>query len=330
MPTDILIYGRIDEYSATAFFENVNEELEENPEAEIVVRINSEGGSPEYTWGMIAKFNELTGKKSVKNDGKSYSMGLYFNCYVENAIAYDTTQFILHRAAYSNWIESDPEMFSDSMRSNLENINKKLRAAFEAKVDVSKFENLKSVKAKGITLDKVFSMDSRIDVALTAKEAKQIGLINEVVQLTPSIKAEIESHIGANASYEVQSFKKENLQITQPKKQKPMTIETLKAEHPALFAQIVALGVDGERNRVAAAMVYNDIDPIAVKALIESGKDLSQKDMAEFGLKATHKMMAENIKKDSPVAVVTAEVPVLETEKEKATADFLADVKAGK
>lgn len=330
MPTDILIYGRIDEYSATAFFENVNEELEENPDAEIVVRINSEGGSPEYTWGMIAKFNELTGKKSVKNDGKSYSMGLYFNCYVENAIAYDTTQFILHRAAYSNWIESDPEMFSDSMRANLENINKKLRAAFEAKVDVSKFENLKSVKANGITLDKVFSMDSRIDVALTAKEAKQIGLINEVVQLTPSIKAEIESHIGASASYSAQNINKENQQITQPKKQTTMTIETLKAEHPALFAQIVALGVDGERNRVAAAMVYNDIDPVAVKALIESGKDLSQKDMAEFGLKATHKMMAENIKKDSPVAVVTTEVLVVETEKEKATADFLADVKAGK
>ena len=330
MPTDILIYGRIDEYSATAFFENVNEELEENPEAEIVVRINSEGGSPEYTWGMIAKFNELTGKKSVKNDGKSYSMGLYFNCYVENAIAYDTTQFLLHRAAYSNWIESDPEMFNESMRANLENINKKLRAAFEAKVDVSKFENLKSVKSNGITLDKVFSMDSRIDVVLTAKEAKQIGLINEVIQLTPSIKAEIESHIGASASYSSQSINKENQQITQPIKQKTMTIETLKAEHPALFAQIVALGVDGERNRVAAAMVYNDIDPVAVKALIESGKDLSQKDMAEFGLKATHKMMAENIKKDSAVAVVTAEVTVLETEKEKATADFLADVKAGK
>jgi hypothetical protein len=279
---------------------------------------------------MIAKFNELTGKKSVKNDGKSYSMGLYFNCYVENASALDTTQFLLHRAAYSSWIENDPEMFSDSMRTNLDNINKKLRVAFEAKVDVSKFENLKSVKDKGITLDQVFSMDSRIDVALTAKEAKQIGLINEIIQITPSIKAEIESYFNSSASYSSQSFRKTNQPITQPKKPIIMTIETLKAEHPALFAQIVALGVEGERNRVAAAMVYNDIDPVAVKALIESGKDLSQKDMAEFGLKATHKMMAENIKKDSPVAVATTEVPVVETEKEKAEASFLADVKAGK
>ena len=329
MPTDILIYGRIDEFSATAFFENINEELEENPDAEIVVRINSEGGSPEYTWGMIAKFNELTGEKSVKNDGKSYSMGLYFNCYVDSASALDTTQFMLHRASYPSWIENDPDLFNDAMKSNLDSINKKLRAAFEAKVDISKFENLKSVKDKGITLEKVFSMASRLDVPLTAKEAKQIGLINEIIQITPSIKAEIEAYLGADVKPLVTKNKTE-LQINQPIKNKNMTIETLKAEHPALYAQIVALGVDSERNRVAAAMVFNDIDPVSVKALIESGKDLSQKDMAEFQLKATHKMMTENLKKDSPVVVATAEVPVLETEKEKAMASFLEDVKAGK
>ena len=42
-------------------------------------------------------------------------------------------------------------------------------------------------------MDDVFSMNSRIDVNITPRQAKKIGLINRVIKLTPSIGAEIRS-----------------------------------------------------------------------------------------------------------------------------------------
>lgn len=217
---------------------------------------------------MIAKFNELTGVKKVKNDGKSYSMGLFFNCYVENASALDVSNFLLHRAAYPQWIEQDPEYFNQAMRENLAAINKSLRAAFEAKVDVAKFEKL-----KGVTLDEVFSMESRIDVNLTAAEAKKIGLINEIITITPKIKAEIEANlnnytVGIAAKYT--EAKINNPINNNNQKKSIMTIEQLKAEHPAVYAQALALGVEQEKDRVGSIMAFNDIDPEAVKKLSQA------------------------------------------------------------
>ncbi len=325
MPTEVLIYGGIDECTSAEFIEEINEALVLDPSTEIIARLNTPGGSPEYAWGMIGKFAELQGKKSVKNDGKSYSMGLFFNCYVENASAFDTTQFLLHRAAYPNWIESTPEYFTEAMQTNLASINKKLRAAFEAKVDVAKFENLKSVKDRGITLDQVFSMDSRIDVPRTAKEAKQIGLINEIMTITPSIKAELDikskkysASIAAKYNVEVEAEDK-NTEIEKPK---TMTIEKLKAEHPAVFAQILALGVEQEKDRVQACLVFMDADPKGVKAAIESGKALSATQMAEFSMKAISAATMSKIEAENPETKTPGAPEAVKTEKEKELAAF--------
>lgn len=317
MPKEVLIYGDIDEYSSAEFITSINEQLSLNANSEFTVRINTNGGSPEYTWGMISKFKEINAK-SVQIDGKAYSMGLFFACYTDNVKALDVSNFILHRAAYPSWIENDENYFTDSMRSNLASINKSLRAAFEAKVDVQKFENLKSVKDKGITLDMVFSMDSRIDVSLTAKEAKQIGLVNEIISITPSIKAEIESKL-KNKMIAVSAKYSSEAQLTENQKKiknQNMTIEQLKAEHPALFAQVVALGVEQERDRVEACMAFIDVDAVGVKAAIESGKNLSQKQMADFAIKAFSKEALNNNVIESAATIITPapEAPLTDSE----------------
>lgn len=322
---DILIYGSINEETSADFIEDVNEALCEDPATEIVVRINSNGGSPEYTWGMIAKFNELTGSKKVKNDGKSYSMGLFFNCYVENASALDVSNFLLHRAAYPQWIESDPEYFNQAMRENLAAINKSLRTAFEAKVDVAKFEKL-----KGVTLDEVFSMDSRIDVNLTAAEAKKIGLINEIIVITPSIKAEIEANLnnytaGISAKY-TEAKINNPINNNNPKKS-IMTIETLKAEHPAVYAAALALGVEQEKDRVGSIMAFNDIDPEAVKKAIASGKFLSETEKSELAIKAIAKLKLSATKEEATPAAATSEETVTKSETEIKAESFMAEVK---
>jgi hypothetical protein len=72
-----------------------------------------------------------------------------------------------------------------------------------------------------------------------------------------------------------------------------MNLEKLKAEHPAIYAEAVAIGVKQgiaeEKDRVEACLVFNEVDPAGVKAAIEAGKPLSQKQMADFSLKALSK-----------------------------------------
>jgi len=158
-------------------------------EGDITVRLNTGGGEPDYGFGMVAKFKEYTGKKTVKIDGKAYSMGAYIAMYADDVEALDVSNLMIHRAAYPTWFE-ESEYFTDGLRQNLVDTNKSLEAALRGKIDVEEFEKLKDVKVKDI-----FSMDDRIDVFLTAKEAKKIGLVSKIIKITPSKAAEINSHV---------------------------------------------------------------------------------------------------------------------------------------
>lgn len=333
MPKQPLIYGSINEYSSTEFIERIGE-LEEAG-SDIVVRVNTPGGSPEYGWGMISRFNEAKGNKRVQNDGRAFSMGLYFNCYVpkDQAKALDVTQFLLHRAAYPSWMEKDPAFADSVLFKNLELINKNLRAAFEARVDVEAFENLKSVKDKGITLDRIFSMEERIDVIITAKEAKKIGLIGEIIKITPEIKAEVET-LESSFTFEIAAKyegKKEEpkTQQPQPQKNKTMTVEEYKIQHPEAFNKIIEMGVEKERDRVGSIMAFNDVDPATCQELIKTGKHLTETQRSEFLLQAVGKGKNKEAAAESAATIVTAEIKP-EDVKKKLEDDFLADVKAGR
>lgn len=73
-----------------------------------------------------------------------------------------------------------------------------------------------------------------------------------------------------------------------------MTAAEYKAQHPNAHAEIMAAGrqegieagIAQEKDRVDTWMVYRDIDPVAVQKGIESGKAVSNKEMAAFNLKA--------------------------------------------
>lgn len=307
MPKELLLYGSINEFSSQEFIECVNA-IEDNTQP-LTMRVNSGGGSPEYGWGMIAKFAEYPGPKNIKVDGQAHSMALYSLCYTQDVEALDVATFTLHRAAYPSWYENDPEYFDEASRAQLDSINKSLRAALEAKIDVAKFEELKGVKLKD-----VFSMDSRIDVNITAAEAKKIGLIKNVIKITPQKQAEIDSlfsqimakHTPVSTNNQVK-----------PKTKNNMTIEQLKAEHPALYAQVVAEGVAQERDRVEACMAFIDIDANGVKAAIESGKPLTQKQMADFTVKALSAEKLKAIEANNPPATPTP-TPAINAEEEKA------------
>jgi len=315
MAKDILIYNNIDSYSATRFIEQINES-EQNAE-DIVVRINTDGGDPQYGWGMIAKFQEIKGNKLVKVDGKAFSMGLYFLCYCDDSEALDVSTFVLHRAAYREWFEKDPNLFTEQAKKDLKTINDALKKAFIAKVDVEKFEEI-----KGIKIDQIFSIDSRIDVMLTAKESKQIGLINRIIPITPKIKAEVEDNMSSiSANYIKNKEEKNNLNNDK------MNLEELKLKHPELFAQIVKNATDTERERVASWLVFLDIDAKAVKEGIEKGEALGVKTMAEFTRKSMSAEVLKKIEGENPGRIETQETGKPKTEAEKNLEAFESELK---
>src|SRR5690606_9456836 len=99
----------------------------------------------------------------------------------------------------------------------------------------------------------------------------------------------------------------ENKDKTQPTIQKPsnMTIEEIRANHPQLFAQILALGVEQEKDRTGAWLAFLQIDSKAVAEGIESGKPISQTAMAKFQSAAIMASTAQALNKGSQGALAT-------------------------
>ncbi len=299
--------------TASEFIEQMQEV---EPDQELQVRLNCIGGEPEYGWGMAAKFQEHTGPKKVLVDGQAASMGMFFLCYADQKEAYDVAEFLIHRCAYPSWVESNPDWFTEPMKENLIRVNASLQKALAATIDVTAFENLKQVKEKNIKFKDIFSMDSRIDVFVSAADAKKIGLIDKVIKLTPQKAAEINSFMAKAARGEfkkVAALVEETETENNSKKTITMTIEKLKTEHPEIFAAAVAVGVKQELDRVKSCLVFQEIDPTGVKTAIESGEPLSETQKAEFSLKSFNKAATAKVEETNKTAITTG----AETEEQK-------------
>ncbi len=293
MKKEIYLYSNIYDFVA----ESLISQMEDNKDAEITMRVNTQGGDVLAGWGIIGKMSEVPKGIVLKVDGSAMSMGAMLLPYASRVECLDVTQIMLHRATMNCYSPED--------ESFLANVNKNLRAKLESKVDDEKLKSL-----KGITIANLFEDDKRIDLHLTAKEAKAIGLVDKINTLTPfEINAISEKAKLINNKFKVAAEYK-------PEAEKPikktMTQAEIKAAHPAAHAEIletgIAQGIANEKERVEALMVFLEVDPIAVKALIEGGKPLSMKAMAELTLKASSPKKVEAIKKDSADDVETAEV----------------------
>lgn len=313
---EIYLYGGIYSWTAQA----VMTAMEQYKNDDIKIRVNSAGGEPEAGWGMVAKFSEHKGKKLIVVDGKAQSTAAFMLAYADEAESLDVSQFLLHRAAYPSWVESNKNYMTDAMWNELNAVNSKLRTALEGKIDVKKFETI-----TGVTLDQMFSNDTRIDVPFTAEQALEIGLISSIKKITPEKKAEIEAFEYKIAA-EALGLQKAAENIDNPKTVN-MTIDKLKAEHPSLFADVVKLGADQERDRVGSWMAFVDVDAKAVAEGIKEGKTLNATAMAELTRKALSAQSLKSLEEEAPNAVVTKEAETKEkTEKEAKVAAFEAEI----
>lgn len=330
MAKEILLYGRMHEYSIRDFFSQVAEAVKEDPNAELHFRINSEGGNPEYTWGAICRMIEAANKK-IKVDAMAHSMWAIGLCYFDEVEATDVSQFVLHRAAYPDWFESDPRYFNTLLQENLKKVNADLEKALRARIDVAMFEEMKGVKIR-----ELFSMESRVEVLLSVGEAKKIGLVKTITKITPTKKAEIDAKfIEATEKYGMPLSKAANNEIVNPihKNNKTMTLEEFKSQHPAIYAQIIteskAAGATEERARIQAWEGFRHIDAEAVNKGISEGRTVTGNDIANFTAKALSPEALKKLSAESAAPVTTGEdASKASTEKEKKVASFEDEVKA--
>jgi hypothetical protein len=190
-------------------------------------------------------------------------------------------------------------------QSFLDSINKDLKAQMMKKLDAEAFQQV-----SGMSIDAMFEGDQK-DVWLTAKQAKRIKLVDKIKKLEPS-----EAMAMNEIMYKVAASMKEE-KIEKPKIT-VMNLQELKQNHPAIFAEAVALGVAQEKDRVEACLVFNELDPKGVKEAIESGKPLSQKQMADFSLKSVQAQLLAATTKDNAEAVETTAEPVGSKENKEA------------
>ncbi len=178
MANPILLYTEIYPAVAEAFTEKV---LDTPKDETIYTWINGPGGSLSAGWSMLAVLNDRDVNMTVTGDASSFYF--YMLMFANHVTAFDTSNFLIHRAG-SMW----ESMMSEDQLKEVESRNKIIRKKLEARIDEDKFK-----KVTGKTFDDIFSMDGYLDVRLTAKEAKKIGLVDKVIKLDVKKRTEIES-----------------------------------------------------------------------------------------------------------------------------------------
>ncbi len=308
MLKELYIYSPLYSYTAETVVKELNE-VSENED--LTIRMNTPGGEVTAGWAIISKMSERKSPINAIIDGDAASMGALMLVFFDHVTANDTSLILFHKAGYPNWYDPSQAELERAKKINAQ-FKEKLSAKVNGKPGAQKF------------LDKLFEADVRNDVELTPSEAKKLGIIDEVRKLEPKAYSGMQMVAMIEEGQEIKKIESkqtpESGDNNNPKSNH-MTLEKLKAEHPALYAQIfesgnkagIEAGKKIEKERVQAWAVYNSIDPVAVEAGIESGENLGQKAMAEFNFKALSgkkiaKIEGENIPAvDPPKEVLTEE-----------------------
>lgn len=318
MPKEILLYTDFYRFTAEEFVREMNASMGEK----VVVRLFSSGGNPEAGYAMIAKMQEH-GKVSLKVDGYAHSMAAFMLTYAEDVEVLDISEFVFHRAAYY-----DETNLTESEVKDLNRINTFLRKGLENKVGAEKFQSV-----TGVSLDELFSMNSRIDVSVTAEQAKEMGLISSINPVSERMMTAIHKRekMQASATKRLEVEAKATVEKPQQKvsiKINNMTVDQLRSENPGLYNEVLALGVAQEKDRAGAWLAFVDIDPEAVAKGINEGKALSQTATAEFIKKGMSAQALSNIEGDSTkVEAKKEEEEKAKTEQEAKVAEFASQSK---
>lgn len=273
--------------------------MEQSKGSEIKVRMNCPGGEVYSCYGMIAKFAEHKNGKTVQVDGMAKSGGFFFCCYADNVECLDVSAFMVHRAAFPAWVESDANIFTDDVKKQLSGVNASLRAGLESKVSAEKFKTV-----TGVSLDDMFSLENRIDVNITAQQAKEMGIVNKIMPLTKEKENDIKS---LAATYGIAAFSTET-EIT-IKQNKKMTSAEFKLANPEAAAELIKEGAKAESIRVKTILAWHTVDPITTMKMVKEGTEMTADVAAEFQVKAISARNIEDVNADGSAPITTPAKP---------------------
>ena len=296
--------------------------LAESEEASIELDMNSGGGSVTAGVGAISEYARYPYEKKINVHGGAGSFAAFMLLWSDHNTATDMSQFLLHRAATPFKTEAAIKMVSD--------LNDKIRAKFEEKVNISAFESI-----SGITVDRFFDIEQeRVDVAMTSVEAREIGLIHEINSLTSDqaqayndMLVEANANIGSGFIIDKDLLNKDNSNSNF--KTINMEKQFTQADIDAAVNKSMTANREAEQKRVSSWNEFAHIDAKKVLDGISSGKNISTDDIKHF---ATIEAQAEALKKledqnHDPAPVGDEAIPSIDAQA-KELADFEADVMA--
>ena len=306
---EIILYFQISSWNIESIVREVNMVEDDKP---LTLRLNTPGGNVMDGYALLSRLSDRKGETKIFVDGMAYSMGAYITLYGHETIASEMARFMFHKAAYPSYYEPN-----EQEQSEVKRINELLKAKMKAV--------LKDIPETTELIKKVFEADVRNDVYLTAKEAKKIGLIKEIRPLDLRVKAMIEEAEQLAAQYNKEITPEENSNINLNFKK--MTIEQLKAENPALYAEIfeagAKIGAEKEKDRVGSYLAFMEVNPTAVKAGIASGERMSDTQRSELAMDAfKHVQNAAEKSENAPVITTAGAVTKTETAEEKASLEI--------
>lgn len=304
MAKELYLYNPL--YSFIA--EGLIAQLDEYMGTDVVIRSNTPGGSVFASYGICAKIQEH-GDVTIKVDGNASSMGVFMLLFAKRVECLDVSSFTLHRA--------DGPVSTPEDQAFLDKINRDLKAKMLARVDKAKFKEV-----TGFSVEEMFDPEKRIDINVNAKQAKEIGLVQKITKLSP---AEIEAF---NKNFAIAATAENKPTNQNPTK---MNIAELKASHPAIYAEVIELGIkqgaEQERERINAWAHFMDVDAKSVKEGIASGKAITQAQTFELMEKKFSAKAVSELEKDSEGNPLTTKEPANSASPEAKKAKELEEFK---
>ncbi len=220
---EIKLYGVISNegflgMGENGYIERMANEIKAADNEDIKLRINTPGGSVFDGFAIITNLLEHSGKLNMQVDGFAASMGGAILAYADEATAYDFAKVMLHKV-YTNSTDEESLGIVNSLNSDF----------------------AKMFKSKGVDadlMDEIFLGEENKDYWFSAQEAKDIGLINEVLESNQTQKAAASSEDLISKYYQFTNQKKEVVMFKNSKEalqklqDQSDELEALKSEVP--------------------------------------------------------------------------------------------------
>ena len=288
---------------------NVQEILEKmesiGADSDITFRMNSGGGSVFAAQGWLKDMKLRKGKNIGSIEGNASSMAFMLALNMDKVVCLETSKALIHRAFM--WIENEEG------RKLLADINEQFKQTIVARLNVPALE-----KRLGMSLDAFLyageKNEVRHEVYLNADDMVAIGLVaqEDVLKITPDIAADLGLSPTAMFDNYREPIQSQNILQTNNNNNN--------METPDLNAVKMAAKQE-EQARVAAWMVFAEVDLAKVQAGIESGKEISMKEMGEFMLAKADAGKLKTLEAQSQADVTPSAEEIASKQKEYATAE---------